>query len=331
MKNVMRNAGHWIGLLLVADGVYLFAVWVVRKEAFKYMALFLCLFTLLAVLTGIWAEYRRQKKAREALERFLELPDERAARELTARLGGWEVMESLCTRLLEQAAENNERTVELSQYREYMEGWVHEAKTPLSLSTLVLENHQEEMSPYVYGRLCYIQRQLSGAVERILYYARLGADHVDYKFTEFELDGCVREAILDYQPFLAERGIVLEERLSPLRVTSDRKVVLFMLSQLLNNAVKYADDAEGRILVSMEQKEERICLGIYNNGQGVPPEDAPFLFDKGFTGNHPSRQKATGMGLYLVAGYARKLCVEVAFPAAVPFPGGFGIELVFAL
>lgn len=80
----------------------------------------------------------------------------------------------------------------------------------------------------------------------------------------------------------------------------------------------------------MKQQEDQICLGIYNNGEGVPAEDMPFLFDKGFTGNHPSRQKATGMGLYLVHKYAEKLCLKVSLVPSFYHPG-FGILLVFSL
>ena len=39
------------------------------------------------------------------------------------------------------------------QYQEFIEEWTHNIKTPLSLATLVLDNHKEEMSPVVqYGR-----------------------------------------------------------------------------------------------------------------------------------------------------------------------------------
>lgn len=331
MKAILKGAGHWIGLFLLADAVYLFVTWIIRREALAYMALFLFLFTLLACLAGIFLEYRRQKKAEEALAHFLELPGEGTREELVGQAGGREALESLVGQLLTQRALTNEKTVELTQYREYIEAWVHEAKTPLSLSTLVLENHREEMSPYVYGRMRYMQHQLGDAVERILYYARLSADHPDDQFEEFSLQECLLEVLEEYRPFLEEQRITVEERLKPLTVVSDRRVVRFMLAQLLSNAVKYADSSAGRILLAMEREGDQVCLGIYNNGPGVLPQDAPFVFDKGFTGSSPSRQKATGMGLYLVAKYAKRMCVEVLLAEELPFEEGFGIELTFTL
>lgn len=113
-------------------------------------------------------------------------------------------------------------------------------------------------------------------------------------------------------------------------VDSDRRIVSFMLSQLLGNAVKYTDDKAGKIAVTLCQAGDKIYLCLSNNGEGVPPEDEPFLFDKGFTGSHPNRQKATGMGLYLVRKYGQKLCVEVRLSGNIPYKSGFGIELVFS-
>jgi signal transduction histidine kinase len=87
--------------------------------------------------------------------------------------------------------------------------------------------------------------------------------------------------------------------LLPLQVISDKKVLAFMLSQLLSNAFQYAAADQGVVSIvswSDTRDEGKIHLAVRDNGKGVPPEDLPFLFDKGFTGSHPDRQNATGMG-----------------------------------
>lgn len=327
---LLKAAGHWMVLLLATDVVFIFVTWILRRDALKYMLLFLGLATVLVAFAGVWADYRRRQKREEAMLRFLEVPGEETKGGLVRQFGDSGALALLCEQLLDQSARIREKTAELCEYQEYIEAWVHEAKSPLSLSTLVLENHKEEMSPYVYGRMRYIRHQLGEAVERILFYARLNADHSDYKFTRFRLDECLAEVLEEYSDFLSEKGILLEGEAVPLSVISDRKVVTFLLSQLIGNAVKYADPREGRIFFSMERQKEQVFLAIYNNGEGVPDEDAPFVFDKGFTGNHPSRQKATGIGLYLVKKYAKRLCVEVELVPALE-QQGFGIRLRFTL
>lgn len=327
----IKRAWHWIVLLLSADAVFVFATWIIRQEAIKYMSLFILLFTLFILIIGFAAELYRQRKDEAALLNFLEMPENRTKELLLERFGNSEAIRTLCTQFLLEQSLVNEKTVELSEYRDYIEAWVHEAKTPLSLSTLVLNNHRDEMSPYVYAQMNYIQHQLNEDVERILYYARLQADHPDIRFTRFRLDDCAMEVLNEFRMFMKEKNLSLDLDLEQSEVVSDRKIVSFMLSQLIGNAVKYADSNDGKISLSLHRNKDKIRLAIYNNGEGVPPEDAPFIFDKGFTGNYPNRQKATGMGLYLVRKYAEKLCAEVTLVSHIPFESGFGIELFFVL
>lgn len=331
MKRLIKRAWHWILLFLSTDVVFIFVTWIIRREAVRYMSLFLLLFTLLVLAAGLFAEIYRGRKDEAALLDFFENPDDKTREILSERFENSEAVRTLCTRFLAERAFANEKTVELSEYRDYIESWVHEVKTPLSLSTLVLGNHRDEMSPYVYTRWNYIQHQLNENVERILYYARLQAEHSDIKYTRFLLDECVEEALSEYQAFAEEKKIMMTMDLQPLEVVSDRKIVLFILSQLFGNAVKYADSGDGRISITMERDRDKIYLRICNNGEGVLPEDMPFIFDKGFTGSYPGRQKATGMGLYLVRKYAEKLCVEVGSDSHIPYESGFGIEMVFHL
>ncbi len=329
MKNFIRRSWHWLLLFLLLDASALFAVWIIRPAAFVYLSLFLSLSSVIFLTAGIFLESRRDRKDAAALQRFLELPGERTKAELLAHFAGNETVADLCSQVLTLQSQVNERTIDLAEYRDYIEAWVHEAKTPLSLSTMALDNHKDEIPPYLYTRLQYVQHQLNEDVERILYYARLQADHPDIRLTRFLLDECLREVLSEYEPLLEEKQISVTLELEQAEVDSDRKIVSFMLSQLLSNAVKYADPKDGKITAGICQTEDKVYLSLCNNGVRVPPEDEPFLFDKGFTGSYPNRQKATGMGLYLVRKYGQKLCVEVRLSEKLPYESGFGIELIF--
>ncbi len=331
MKRYIKRTRHWIVLLLSTDIVFIFATWLLRPEEVGYMSLFFFLFTVLALVVGFAAEFYKQRKDETVLLAFLETPDDRTQTTLLERFHYNETARRLCQRVFSNQALLNEKNMELSEYQDYIESWVHEVKTPLSLSTLVMNNHKDEMTPYVYAHLNYAQHQINEDVERILFYARLHADHSDIKFMRFRLDECVSEALDEYRPFIEEKSILLTLDFCPLEVMSDRKTVSFMVSQLISNAVKYADGHAGEISMTIRRDGEEIHLGIYNNGDGVPPEDLPFIFDKGFTGNYPNRQKATGMGLYLVRKYAEKLCAKVRLDSDIPYESGFGIELIFVL
>ncbi len=329
MKDFIRKSWHWPVLFMLLDATALFSVWILRPGAFKYLSLFLFLFSAIFLAAGIYLESRRSKRDAAAVLRFLEMPDERTKADLLAHLNEDEIILALCSQYLSMQWQVNEKTAELAEYRDYIEAWVHEAKTPLSLSTMVLDNHSDEMPPYLHTRLQYVQHQLNEDVERILYYARLQTDHPDIRFTRFRLDECVLEILSEYKPFLEEKRIDLALDLEPADVDSDRKIVSFMLSQLLSNASKYADGSDGKMAVTLTRTGDKVSLCLSNNGVGVPPEDRPFLFDKGFTGSYPNRQKATGMGLYLVRKYGQKLCIDLRLSEHIPYESGFGIEMVF--
>lgn len=328
----LKNAGHWLILLLLTDLTFILLAWLLRPDAMKSICLFIMLFTVLITGAGCFLQFRKQRRVNDAVSRFLDDPNENAKQALAAACdGSWvRVIETAYRKLQKQNAEINEKQLNLQSYQEYIEAWTHEIKTPMSLMTMVLENHKDEMSPYVSGRMEHARRQISEDVEKILYYARLQTDHVDYNFTRFRLDECAEEEIREFASLAEEKNISIVTDLDHVTVVSDKKTLAFMISQLLSNAVQYAAVKNGKVIVSVWQdsRDHKIHFCVRDNGKGVPPEDAPFLFDKGFTGNHPDRQKATGMGLYLVKKYAEALSAEVRLkPAAAG--EGFGIELIF--
>lgn len=110
-------------------------------------------------------------------------------------------------------------------------------------------------------------------------------------------------------------------------MVSDRHHVLFILSQLIHNASKYARIGESQPKLDLTvEAGETIQLIISDNGPGIPQEDLPFIFDKGFTGG---KAKATGMGLYLVQQIAQDLKVTVS--ASRSNSSGLAIILEFPI
>ena len=56
----------------------------------------------------------------------------------------------------------------IRDYEEYVEGWAHEAKTPLSLLTMLLDNRNDEISPSLQAKLDYVRSQLQEDVTQML-------------------------------------------------------------------------------------------------------------------------------------------------------------------
>ena len=334
-QNIILKAKRpWLALLILTDLFFIFLAWLTGPDTFGSIVVMILLFTAFIVLAGCWIDQKKRKRQMEAFQLFLTDPDEEAKQRLMMAVDEfWHPMiENVSEQLREQSQMIKEERLELQNYREFIEAWTHEIKTPLSLATLILANHKEEMSPYIYNRMEHVRCTVHNDVERILYYARLQSDHADYKFVKMDLSDCVQECLEDFRAISDEKKIDVQLNLLPLQITSDKKVLDFMLAQLFSNAFKYAASDHGVVrVVSWSDTEDdgRIHLAVRDNGRGVPLEDMPFLFDKGFTGSHLDRKNATGMGLYLVRKYAEALSVEVNIEPISSSGQGFGVELVF--
>jgi signal transduction histidine kinase len=332
--SVLKSALPWLLIYLATDIFFVVLLWLAAPESLVSISLALTLFTVLLIVVVIWLESRKQQKIQEAMDAFLEDPNEKNASRLLHLVdSAWHASLRLAaTQILEAADQKRQQEAEMNQYREFMEAWTHEIKTPLSLATLVLANHREEMSPYVRTRMEYVRHEIASDVDRVLFYARLSASHVDYNFESINLKDFVEECLFDFKPLFEEEQVRVILRIPDLSVVCDRKVLSFMLSQLLSNARKYSKKEAREIEMEARTDEalQRVLFVIRDNGEGASSEDLPFLFDKGFTGGHPNRQNATGMGLYFVKKYADAMSIGVSVEEKST-KSGFGICLEFPI
>jgi signal transduction histidine kinase len=144
-------------------------------------------------------------------------------------------------------------------------------------------------------------------VEMVLSYIRLGSGQNDFVIGEYELDEIIRQAVHKFAPqFVHDRIRLVYEPIS-VRVITDEKWLLFIIEQLISNAIKYSPNGTVTIMVSSEK-----VLSVADTGIGIAPEDLPRIFEKGFTGyNGRADKKATGLGLYLCRQAADKLGIAL--------------------
>lgn len=91
---------------------------------------------------------------------------------------------------------------------------------------------------------------------------------------------------------------------------TDSKWLLFILHQLLSNAVKYTDRGHVSIRVTSAP-----AIIVADTGIGIAPEDVPRVFEKGYNGR--GGQKSTGFGLYLVHQTAEMLHCRVSLSSRI--------------
>ena len=139
-------------------------------------------------------------------------------------------------------------------------------------------------------------------VEMALNYLRVEDISSDLSFKKHAVDDMVRQVIRKYSKIFISKKIKMNFKPTQKYVVTDEKWFVFVLEQLISNALKYTK--QGQIAIYMEDKS----LVIEDTGIGIPAEDLPRIFEKGFTGyNGRENKKSTGIGLYLCKNIMDKL------------------------
>lgn len=196
----------------------------------------------------------------------------------------------------------------------YYTMWVHQIKTPIAAMRLLLQESGGEHRG-LEGELFRVEEY----VEMVLCYLRLGSTTTDYRFYEYDLDKILRQAVRKYAPLFIRKKIALQYEPVHFTVLTDEKWLLFVVEQVLSNALKYT--ASGSITVAFHAPA---TLSIRDTGIGIAPEDLPRIFECGFTGcNGRLDKKSTGIGLYL----CRRICKNLGHNIGATSQIGQGTEI----
>ena len=197
-------------------------------------------------------------------------------------------------------------------YKEYIELWIHEVKIPIAASKLIIENNKNEITKSIDEELDKVENY----TEQALFYARSNAVERDYIINKTNLKEVVNGAILKNKTTLLNEKVSIElTNLKNEEIYTDSKWAIFIINQIIQNAIKYSKKDDKEIEISSKEKNDKVILYIKDNGIGIRKGEITRVFERGFTGENGRivGQKSTGIGLYL----CKKLCDKL----------GLGIEL----
>lgn len=249
----------------------------------------LCLFCLLIFLFTDFSAYKSRHLQLQLLRQEISITLENLPPASDIVEADYQaLLEIVCTDKLQLVEQMD---AQLNDLIEYYTMWAHQIKTPISAMRLLLQSEAALDKKELLDELQRIEQY----VEMVLCYLRLDAGSTDYVIKQYDLDSIIRQAIRKYASQFIRRKIRLEYVPLNCSVLTDEKWLLFIIEQLLSNALKYTKSGKIEILL-----EEPKTLCIRDTGIGIAAEDLPRIFDKGFTGyNGHIDNKATGIGLYL--------------------------------
>ena len=196
----------------------------------------------------------------------------------------------------------NEYKMQVKDFKEYVELWIHEVKLPVASLTLMVHNQKGDQSKKLLSQLT----RLDNYLEQILYYVRSENAEKDYLITKVNLSKVISNVALKNKDILLAKGIDFVVSDVDIEVLTDSKWLEFIINQIVDNSIKYSKEKNAYIKIVAKEESEVIGLIIYDNGKGISKSDLPRVFDKTFTGTNGRSEsaKSTGMGLYL----CRELC-----------------------
>lgn len=188
---------------------------------------------------------------------------------------------------------------------QFINQWVHQMKTPLSVMHLIIQNEDDPRFLAIGDELDRLKKGL----ETVLYTARLDSFEHDFYVESLHLEKVVRSVTSGQKRLFIRKHIFPFIQISEdLTISSDEKWLSFVITQLITNAVRYTVNENCRVYFQGYIHGKNTILEIRDEGIGIPKSDLLRVFDPYFTGENGRKfQESTGMGLYL----AKQICEKL--------------------
>ena len=273
LKEFLKQHTHMIGLVLSALAIFAIVFGLFQMDWAIYWisaALILCLLVVDLIYQGI--QFQKKQALEEKVKELTEtLEEERNA-----------------NRLMRQDIE------------EYFLLWVHQIKTPITASYLLLDDDDFKNKPFLQQEILKIENYVSLALN----YLKVQNPANDMDFRYVSVDEMISPLLKKYRVQFIYSKITLHYSKDTHKVLTEPNLTSLMVEQILSNALKYTKNGDICIAFNEETKQ----LMIKDNGMGIREEDLPKIFDKGYAGmNGQLETKSSGIGLYLVQLISKRL------------------------
>jgi signal transduction histidine kinase/DNA-binding response OmpR family regulator/ligand-binding sensor domain-containing protein len=183
----------------------------------------------------------------------------------------------------------------------------HELRTPLTLILGHLGRLRKQLTESEYEPQLKVMernsRKLLGLVEEILDLSKLEAEKLETNEEPTPFLSFIRRIFSNYESAAAYNAIDLkfysgaEEEMTLLL---DRKKIEKILDNLLSNALKFTQKG-GSVTMSVSLSEDFVGISVSDSGEGIHPDDLPYIFDRFYQSRLPEKraQGGTGIGLAL--------------------------------
>lgn len=194
------------------------------------------------------------------------------------------------------------------QKDDFLDTVTHELRTPITAiraaSEILHDDDEipEELKKQFLQNIITESDRLNRLIDKILDLEKFETGKQKIYPNQGNIIETISKSLSPLQQLISNKKIHVEfdENQNKVIAEYDEERIIQVITNLVSNAIKFADEKEGVIIITVSAKEDDfIKINVFNNGKGVNPNDLESIFDKFYQSNNQNIKKPIGSGLGL--------------------------------
>lgn len=206
--------------------------------------------------------------------------------------------------------------------RTFLANISHDLRTPMTTISGFIDGILDGAIPpekheYYLGVIASEVKRLSRLVSQLLDISRIEAGERKFNMQAYDICEQAREIIIGNIQRIEDKNLEVsfDADKDNIFVDADKDAIHQILYNICDNAIKFSKEG-GLYKIAIEEKDKQVFVSVYNEGQGIPEEDLPFVFER-FYKSDKSRgidKTGVGLGMYIartiIEAHGQKISVE---------------------
>lgn len=187
--------------------------------------------------------------------------------------------------------------------RTFLANVSHDLRTPMTTIAGYIDNIlagtiPPEKHEYYLNIIASEVRRLSRLVASLLDISRIQAGERKFVVSSFDICELARQVLISFEQRIDQKrlDVSFECQEDRMMVLGDRDAIHQILYNICDNAVKFSREG-GAYRIHLREMNKKVYVTVYNEGQGIPAEDVPHIFDRFYKSDKSRSLDKTGVGL----------------------------------